>query len=125
MVNWLRLEGIVDKVVGNAFAEPVRISFMKNGAVDPDRPAVDVMAQMHVGSDDSNGVDGSNSQGGFRTRLVGGQAELFLERARYMGPMPRQGDQVRATGRTGQPWFGVSNVADHDTSLIVVSLNRG
>lgn len=124
-MNWLRLESMTDRVVGNAFAEPVRISFMKNGAVDGTRAEVNIVAQLHVGSDDSAGVDGNNAAGGFRTRLVGGQAELFLDRARYTGPMPKRGDAVRASGRPGKPWFEVSKVADQDTSLIVVSLGQG
>ena len=123
MVDWLRLESMVDKVVGNAFAESVRLSFLKNGAVDPTRPAVDIVAQLHVGGDDSSSMEGGRGDG-YRSRLAAGTGELFIDRNRYTGNLPKVGDRVRANSRRGTPWFEVSMVGDHDTSLAVITLKR-
>jgi hypothetical protein len=123
-MDWLALERKVDRVVGNAFGESVRLSFLKNGTVDPSRSAVDIVAQLHVGGDNSASLEGGRGDG-YRSRLAAGMGELFLDRSRYTGPMPRAGDKVRANARAGQPWFEVSMVGDHDTNIIVVSLTRG
>lgn len=121
-MDWRRLEGKVDRlVVGKAFAELVRLSFMKNGTADPDRPAVSIKATLHTGGDDSNGVGAGEA---WRTRLSAGQAELFIDRANYTGPMPRKGDKVRAMARDGEPVWEVSGVSDRYSNLIVVSLGQ-
>jgi hypothetical protein len=124
-MDWRRLEGKVDRlVVGKAFAELVRLSFMKNGTADQDRPAVTIEATLHTGGDDSNVMDGANRGDGFRSRLSAGQAELFIDRATYTGPMPRKGDKVRALAREGEPVWEVSGVSDRYSNLLVVSLGQ-
>lgn len=124
MVDWLALERMVDQAQRRAWGEPVRLSFFKGGAPDQSRPITDTRGVLHVGSDDSARV-GEARGDNFRSRLAAGQGELFLDRSTYTGPMPRQGDRVRADARAGQPWFEVSMVGDHDTNLIVVSLTQG
>ena len=36
MVDWRKLEAAVDRKVGGAFGETVRLSFLVNGKTDPD-----------------------------------------------------------------------------------------
>lgn len=121
-MDWRRLESKVDRlVVGKAYAESVRLSFLKNGTVDPDRPAVTIDATLHTGGDDSNGVGAGET---WRTRLSAGQAELFIDRTTYTGAMPRKGDKARAMARDGEPVWEVSGVSDRYSNLLVVSLGQ-
>lgn len=120
-MDWRNLERAVDKTMRRTFGETVRLSFLHNQAPDPERPLTDIRAILHAGGDDSKPVqDGLK----FRTRLDAGKAELFISRDDYTGPMPRQGDRVRATDRVGQPWFEVAGVSDRYSNLIVLSLNQ-
>lgn len=121
MANWRNLEAAVDRlVIGRSFSESVRLSFLKNGAVDPSRPAVEIAALLHVGGDDSKPIGEGGDR--FRSRMALGQAELFIDRSTYTGPMPRQGDSIRANDRAGQPWFEVAIVSDRYSNLLVLSL---
>ncbi|MCX5571478.1 hypothetical protein [Kaistia nematophila] len=120
MTGWRGLEAAVDRRIGLAFGETVRLSFLKGGVVDPARPAVDIRAVLHVGGDDSKPVGDSADR--YRSRLSLGEAELFIDRTAYSGPMPRQGDGVRASDRAGQPWFEVAGVSDRYSNLIVLTL---
>lgn len=124
MVNWRKLEAAVDRKIGRAFGENVRLSFMDRpgGVLDPARPAVDIAAVLHVGGDDSKPVGDSTDR--YRVRLSLGQAELLIDRSSYTGPMPRKGDKVRANHRDGQPWFEVAAVSDRYSNLIVLSLGE-
>ena len=102
MVNWRNLEAAVDRKVARAFGESVRLSFMDRpgGRLDPARPALEIVAVLHSGGDDSKPIgDGADR---YRTRLSLGQAELHIDRSSYTGPMPRQGDKVRANDRAGK-----------------------
>jgi len=120
MANWRDLEAAVDRKVGLTFGESVRLSFLTKGAVDPSRPPVDIRAVLHVGGDDSKPFGDGND--GFRSRLGLGQAELFIDRSTYTGPIPRQGDSLRANDRAGRPWFEVALVSDHYSNLLVLTL---
>lgn len=120
MVNWRALEAAVDGKIGATFGEEVRLSFMKNGAVDPDRAMIDVRCMTFAVAGDATFKPDS----GYATRLSAGQAELCLDRSIYTGPMPVQGDKVRANERTGKPWFEVAYVSDRHSNLIVVTLNQ-
>jgi hypothetical protein len=120
MANWRDLEASVDRRIGLAFGESVRLSFLKDGTVDPLRPAVEISAVLHVGGDDSKPVGDSNDR--YRSRLSLGEAELFIDRSTYSGPMPRQGDSLRANDRAGQPWFEVAIVSDRYSNLLVLTL---
>ena len=119
MANWRELEAKVDRTTGKLFGEAVRLSFLKNGAADPDRPLVDITTILHCGGDDSFSVGT-----GFRTRLAAGKAELVIDRSTYTGSMPRKDDKVRALDRSGQPWFAVATVSDRYSNLLVLSLNQ-
>lgn len=122
MAGWRNLEARVDQKISRAFGEPVRLSFLKNGTVDPARPQIEIAAVLHVGGDDSKPLTEGSDR--FRSRLLAGQAELFIDRSTYAGPMPRQGDRVRANDRAGQPWFEVAGVSDRYSNLIVLSLGE-
>lgn len=124
MVNWRNLEAAVDRKVGRTFGESVRLSFLKDGVVDPDRPQAEIVAILQVGGDDSNAPGDRVSGGSFRTRLSAGQAELAIDGSSYSGPMPRVGDKVRANDRAGQPWFEIAAVSDRYSNLIVLSMGE-
>jgi hypothetical protein len=122
MVSWRNLEATVDQKIGRAFGESVRLSFLKDGIVDTARPAIDIVAVLHTGGDDSKPLtDGSDR---YRSRLSAGQAELFIDRSTYTGPMPRTGDRVRASDLPGKPWFEVAGVSDRYSNLLVLSLGE-
>jgi hypothetical protein len=122
MVNWLNLEAAVDRKIGRFFGENVRLSFLKEGVIDPDRAMIDTKAILATGGDDSAPIGDGVSR--YRSRLSLGQAELFIDRSTYTGPMPRTGDKVRASDRAGKPWFEVSAVSDRYSNLIVLSLGE-
>ncbi|MDM7852670.1 hypothetical protein [Pseudochrobactrum kiredjianiae] len=119
MVNWRKLEAMVDQKIGRSFGESIRLSFMKNQQPDPDRPITEIMAVLHVGGDDSVSA---GPTGTYRSRLSLGEAELFLDRSVYSGPIPVTGDRVRANDRYGTPWFEVAAVSDRYSNLIVLKL---
>jgi len=122
MATWRNLEAAVDQKIGRTFGESVRLSFLKDGVVDPDRAMVDIAATLATGGDDSATIGDGMSR--YRSRLSLGQAELFIDRSTYAGPMPRTGDKVRANDRAGKPWFEVSAVSDRYSNLIVLSLGE-
>lgn len=120
MVNWRALEAAVDGKIGATFGEEVRLSFMKNGAVDPDRAMVDVRCMSLAVAGDT--VSKPDSR--YAARISAGHAELCLDRSVYTGDLPVQGDKVRANERAGAPWFVVARVSDRHSNIIVVTLNQ-
>lgn len=124
MVDWRKLEAAVDRKIGGAFGERVRLSFMKGGKTDPDRPQIIVHCEaLCVGGDEVSTLGGGRS-GQFQTRLATGEAELFLDRASYDGPALLSGDSVRAIDRSGEPVWEVANVSNRDTSMIAIRLRE-
>lgn len=118
--------GIRDRVVASVdarFAEPVRLSFLVKGKVDPTRPAREIKAPLRVG-----GGDSSNMTGGFaaewRTRLASGKAELHIDPRLYPDLAIRAGDRVRAMSRPGQPWWEVLRIDDRGESRLVLELGE-
>lgn len=114
MANWRELERAVDGIVGAAFGEQVRLSFLKSGVADPDRAAATVNAILHVGAE--------AAAAGFSVKHAASGAELVLDRATYTGPMPKQGDKVRAIDRDAMPWFEVKSVNARHSNLVVCQL---
>lgn len=121
MVNWRKLEAIVDQKIGQSYGESVRLSFMEGQVADPAKPMIDVTAVLHVGGDDSRSP---GPTGTYRTRLSLSEAELFLDRSIYEGPIPQAGDKVRANDRDGKPWFEVAAVSDRYSNLVVLKLGH-
>lgn len=121
-MDWRTLEANVDAAMARTWGESVRLSFMDKGAPDPARALTNITAVLHTGGDDSNNPGTGETH---RTRLSAGEAELFIDRATYGGPMPRTGDRVRANDRIGAPWFEVRAVSDRYSNLLVLSLNQG
>lgn len=121
-----RFHALRDKVlasVDDKFAEPVRLSFLKSGAVDPTRPAVEIDAVLRVGEGKATSVAGGAS-GAWRSRIVADKAQLHIDRTTYTGPQPRQGDRVKAISRHGEPWFEVADVDDRSHTRLVLNLNE-
>lgn len=121
MANWRKLEAMVDQKVGRSFGESIRLTFLKDQVIDPDRPFIEIMAVLHVGGDDSKSFSPGPSST-YRTRLSLGEAELFIDRSTYTGPIPVTGDRVRANDRHGMPRFEVAAVSDRYSNLIVLKL---
>lgn len=122
-MDWRELEAMTDDIVLGSNAETVRLSFLlkAGGATDPARPQWVGQAVLHTGGDDSIGV---GSGGVYRTRLSAAQAELFLTRSTYTGPMPRAGDRVRGMDRVGTPLWEIAGISDRYSHLLVLSLNQ-
>ncbi|PZP69063.1 MAG: hypothetical protein DI604_18565 [Delftia acidovorans] len=121
-----RFHDLRDKVlagVDQKFAEPVRLSFLKNEATDPDRQQVVIEAVLRVGEGKTTSV-GFGSASSWRTRIVAGKAQLHIDRTTYTGPQPRQGDKVRALSRHGEPLFEVASVDDRSHTRLVLNLNE-
>ncbi len=113
-MDWRALERSVDGIVGAAFGESVRLSFLAGGTVDPDRAAVTCRGILYVGAD--------AVAAGFNVKYSAAAAALVIDRSAYTGPMPKAGDKVRALERTGQPWFEVKSVNDRHSNLLIAEL---
>ncbi|MGY6705920.1 hypothetical protein [Roseinatronobacter sp.] len=98
-------------------AETVKLSFLKDSAVDPNRPAVHIQAVLRVGDTKNTNMTGGRAQS-WRTRLAAGTAEIHIDRATYPDVMLREGDAVRALDRIGLPWFEVLLVNDRGHRLV-------
>lgn len=121
-----RYAGLRDRVVAavdRVFAEPVKISFIKAGAVDPDREAVEIEAPLRVGGGKETNADGGIGRN-WRTKLAAGRGELHIDRTTYTGPSVRSGDAVQALTRPGMPWFEVLRVDDRGDARLVLELGE-
>lgn len=107
-----------------AFAEPVRLSFKKDGRVDPDRPMREIEAILRVGGGQTTSVAGTGG-GTWRTRITAQKAELHIDRTRYPDLVFRTNDSVRANARPGQPWFEVGAIDDRGDGRLVLQLREG
>lgn len=114
----------VHAAVDQRFAEPVRLSFLKAGAVDPDRAMVEVEAILRVAGDTSAITLKGSSGSGWAPIIEAGKAELHLDRATYAGPPLRVGDRVKALSRPGEPWFEVASVEDRTQGRLIARLNN-
>ncbi|WP_172123215.1 hypothetical protein [Devosia sp. 919] len=109
--------------VDKAFAEPVRLSFLKKGVVDPARPPVDIEAVLRVGGGNETNIAGGWAAS-WRTQLAAGKAELHINAANYAGPAIRTGDRVKALSRKAEPWFNVERVDDRGEARLVLELSE-
>ena len=121
-----RFHELRDRIVDTVdlkFAEPVRLSFMKNGGSDPERPQITVEAILRTGGGKNSNIDGGAGKT-WRARVAAGKAELHINRAIYDGPMPAKGDSVRATSRIGEPAFEVLSVDERNHTRLILELGE-
>jgi hypothetical protein len=111
-------------MVDHVYAEPVRLSFMKNGTVDPDRTAVNIEAVLRVVDGKETPVSGRAADAEWRSRIQAQRAELHIDRARYSQIVARKGDRVKALSRSGEPWFDVLAVDDRGMTRLVLHLGE-
>jgi hypothetical protein len=109
--------------VDAVFAEPVRISFMKDAAVDPDRPMLEMEAVLRVGPGKQTSPAGNMVQS-WQSRIAAQGGELRVDRAKYPSLVLRAGDRVKALARPGEPWFEVLLVDDRGGGRLVVQLGE-
>jgi len=120
MANWQNLTAMAHRTADRLFGEPVRLSFLKGGQLDPARPAADIRAQLHLPGESDVTPGRSNSS--FTTQLLGGTGLLIIQKAAFAGEL-RQGDKVRADARDGQPWFEILAVDANGASQIVAQIS--
>jgi len=121
--NFHELRDRVVAAVDKAFAEPVKLSFLKDGRVDPDRAAVEIEAVLRVGGGKETSVSGGRGSS-WRTKLAAGKAELHIDRVTYPALKIFAGDAVKALSRPGEPWFEVSRVDDRGDNRLVLELSE-
>ncbi|MCR6672196.1 hypothetical protein [Devosia ginsengisoli] len=102
------------------FGEPVRLSFFKGGAVDPNRPVADIRAQLHLPGETD--VTPARSNSSFTTQVMGGTGLLIIQKSIFSGEL-LQGDKVRADAREGQPWLEILAVDVRDANQIVAQIS--
>lgn len=115
-----------DKVVASVderFAETVRISPMKGGQPDPDRPQITIEAPLRTGADKQSGIQGGSGRS-WQSKIAAGQAELRIDRTKYPGLVLKKGDAVRAMSRPGLPAFDILFVNDRDHTRLIVGLGQ-
>jgi len=109
--------------VDHVFAEPVRLSFLKDGAVDPSRSMVEIEAVLRVGGGKETMVSGGRDRD-WRSRITAQRAELHIDRAKYPDIVSRRGDRIKALARPGEPWFEVLEVDDRGMSRLILQLGE-
>jgi hypothetical protein len=121
-----RFQALRDRTIAavdRTFAESVTLSFLKNGVVDADRPAVQIEAVLRSGDGQENMVSGGRDRD-WRSRVEGQRSQLHIDRAVYPDIVVRKGDKVRALARPGQPWFEVLTVEDRGHTRLVLHLGE-
>lgn len=121
-----RFHELRDRVIATVdfrFAEPVRLSPMKNGALDPDREQVVIEAVLRTGSAKDSKADGSFGRT-WRSRVASGTAELHIDRTKYPDVRLVKGDAVRAIARKGEPAFEVLSPDDRNHGRLIVELGQ-
>lgn len=110
--------------VDHVHAEPVRLSFMKGGAVDPARPVIEIEAVLRVGGGKETAVSGRGADTAWRSRIQAQRAELHIDRAKYPLIVVRKGDKMKALSRPGEPWFEVLAIDDRTMTRLVLQLGE-
>ena len=121
-----RYHSLRDRVVAQVdrvFAEPVRLSFMKDGKLDPDRAMVDIEAVLRTDKAVSASPSGGRDRG-WQQRVSSQPAQLHIDRLAYPNLVVRPYDKVQARARPGEPWFEVLSVDDRGMSRLVLNLGE-
>lgn len=108
--RYQRLRDRVLAAVDGVFAEPVRISPMKNGTTDPNRQPVVIEAPLRANGAKEGSPSGGQNDRSWRTRIAAQRAELHIDRKAYPTLVIAAGDKVRALSRPGEPVFEVAHV---------------
>lgn len=122
-----RFHQLRDRVVAavdQAFAEPIKLSFMKDGRQDDDREAIEVEAILRVGGGKEALASGKVTDNAWRSRFGASPTELHIDRAKYPAIIARSGDRVKAISRQGEPWFEVLSVEDRGEARLVLVLGE-
>jgi hypothetical protein len=122
--RYQRLRDRVLRQVDQVLAEPVLLRFVKAGAADPDRPAIEIEAVLRVGDGTEVTVSGRNTDTAWKSAFQVQPAELHIDRARYPGLVVRVSDEVRALSRPGEPWFEVLGIDDRGSGRLVLRLGE-
>lgn len=109
--------------VDDVFAEPIRMSFMAGGKLDPSRPQIEIEAVLRVGSNKTTN-ESSTSSRVWRSRIAAGKAELHIDRASYSVGKVVVGDRCRALSREGEPLFQVESVDDRAWPRLILHLGE-
>lgn len=104
-------------------AEPVKLSFFNDGALDPSRPAKDIEAILRADAGKDALVSGGSDRD-WRSRVAAQASELHIDRAKYPGIALKKGDKVKALARPGQPWFEVLSIDDRSEPRLVLKLGE-
>ncbi|MFC5760527.1 hypothetical protein [Rhizobium sp. GCM10022189] len=121
-----RFHELRDRVVSavdQVFAEPVRLSPMKAASADPDRAQVTIEAVLRTGEEKPTSTDGGSDRK-WKAKIVAGQAELRIDRAKYPDVELKKGDKVRALSRPGDVVFEVLSVNGRDHTRLIVRLGQ-
>lgn len=121
-----RYHSLRDRVVAQVdrvFAEPVRLSFMKDGQLDPDRPIIEIEAVLRTDKSVTASPSGGRDRG-WQSRVSSQPAQLHIDRSRYPDIVVRGLDKVRALSRPGMPWFEVLSVEDRGMNRLVLNLGE-
>ena len=117
------IRGLVVAGADKAFAEPIKVSCLRGGMVDPDRPPIEIEAVLRVGGGNATNMAGGFAQS-WRTQLAAGKSELHIDQGKYPNLTLRYGDAIRALSRPGQPWFEVTRVDDRGENRLVLELGE-
>ena len=110
---------LVERVHGDL----LRISFMANGKLDPDRSQIEVRAIVSVSEPELMQFRGGGKNA-MRGEVGACHAVLYLDHATYTGPALRVGDKIRALEKPGQPVWQIAQVADRDQGLMKFPLTE-
>lgn len=117
------LRNRIVETVDLKFAEPVRLSPMKNGQTDPDRPQITIEGVLRTGASKGGSMEGGQGRG-WRSRLQAGTAELHVDRAVFPDLSAKKGDALRAVSRAGEPAFEVLSIDDRNHSRYIIALGE-
>ncbi|GAA4178279.1 hypothetical protein [Shinella granuli] len=111
-------------MIFTAYQEAVRLSFFKNGVVDPARPLQDIQAILH-----HPGLDGAFTLGsGMLSAIAASTHYLVIDRSRYpslfVPNTASEKTRVRANARPGTPWYEVSKVNDRHSGILLLELRE-
>ncbi len=119
-------DGLRDAVTAEVdlvFAETLRISFIKDGRSDPDRPDVEISAVLRTHDQESRSFSGGASRD-FQSEHASGGAVLRIDRAKFPDLSFRKRDIVQALDRPGAPKFSVLSVDSRNDVRLIVELGE-